>query len=144
MPANNEELARARAALAEAGCDLALLSSVTNVTYVSGFEVPLPVGVSAAVPYAPPFAVLSVREAGSWLATSVFHTAQAQRESRLDHQLTFAGFDSFEATDARETYMEAVRSALRQAGLTGAGRLGVEGRALPYGAAALIARDSPQ
>jgi len=144
MTVNNEELTRARAALAEAGCDLALLSSVTNVTYVSGFEVPLPVGVSAAVPYAPPFAVLSVKEAGTWLATSVFHTAQAKRESRLEQLLTFAGFDSFEPTDPRETYRQAVRSALHQAGLTGAGRVGIEGRALPYGAAAVIASDFPQ
>jgi len=145
MPPSNDELARARAALTEAGCDLALLASVTNVTYVSGFEVPLPVGVSAAVPYAPPFALVSVRDEGAtWLATSIFHTAQARRESRLDQLLTFAGFDSFQPSDPRESYLEAVRAALQQAGLTGAGRLGVEGRALPYGAAALIARDFPQ
>ncbi len=140
----NEELARARVALAEAGCDLALLASVTNVTYVSGFEVPLAVGVAAAVAYAAPFAVVSARDPATVLATSVFHTAQAKRESRLDQLLTFAGFDSFQETDTRETYLEAVRSALRQAGLTRTGRLGVEGRALPYGAAALIAREFPQ
>src|SRR5258707_11248551 len=141
--ADNEELARARAALAEAGCDLVLLSSVTNVTYVSGFEVPHAVGVSAAVAYAAPFAVVPVRDSATWLATSIFHVAQAQRESRLDHLLTFAGFDSFQATDPRETYLEAVRSALSHAGLGRAGRLGVEGRALPYSAAALIALDFP-
>lgn len=144
VPAQNHELARARAALAEAGCDVALLASVTNVTYVSGFEVPLPVGVSAAVPYAPPFAVLAVKDTPTWLATSVFHTVAAQRESRLDNLLTFAGFDSFQETDARGTYLEAVRTALQQAGLGRTGRLGVEGRALPYGAAALIAQHFPQ
>ncbi len=142
-PTENEELARARAALAEAGCDLALLASVTNVTYVSGFEVPHPLGVSASVAYAAPFAVLAVKDGATWLATSVFHTAQAKRESRLDQLLTFAGFDSFQATDARGTYLEAVRSALQGAGLGQTGRLGVEGRALPYGAAALIAREFP-
>jgi Xaa-Pro aminopeptidase len=137
-------LARARAALADAGCDLALLASVTNVTYVSGFEVPHPVGVAASVAYAAPFALLSVKDSAAWLATSVFHTAQATRESRLDHLLTFAGFDSFQATDARGTYLEAVRSALEQAGLGQSGRLGVEGRALPYGAAAAIAQHFPR
>lgn len=142
--ADNEELARARAALTEAGCDLALLSSVTNVTYVSGFEVPLAVGVSAAVPYAAPFAVVGAKDPATWLATSVFHTAQAERESRLDQLLTFAGFDSFQATDARGTYLEAVHTALQQAGLGQTGRLGVEGRALPYGAAALIAQRFPR
>src|SRR5260221_3034394 len=125
MSLDNEELARARAALAEAGCDLVLLSSVTNVTYVSGFEVPHAVGVSAAVAYAAPFAVVPVRDSATWLATSVLHTAQAQRESRLDHLLTFAGFDSFQATDPRESYLAAGRSALQQPGLSGSGRLGV-------------------
>jgi Xaa-Pro aminopeptidase len=142
-PPENEELARSRAELAVAGCDVALLASVTNVTYVSGFEVPLPTGVAASVAFAAPFAVLSVTDPATWLATSVFHTTQAKRESRLDHLLTFAGFDSFTETDARGTYLEAVRSALRQAGLTQTGRLGVEGRALPYGAAAVIAREFP-
>ena len=141
---DNEELARARAALAAAGCDVALLSSITNVTYVSGFEVPIALGVSAAVPYAAPFAVISAKDTPTWLATSVFHTTQAKRESRLDQLLTFAGFDSFQSSDARGTYLEAVRSALQQAGLGQIGRLGVEGRALPYGAAALIAREFPQ
>jgi len=143
MDSVNEELARARVSLKEAGCDLALLASVTNVTYVSGFEVPLPVGVSAAVPYAPPFALVSVRDSAAWLATSIFHTAQAARESRLDQLLTFAGFDSFQPSDPRGSYLQAVRTALQQAGLKDAGRLGVEGRALPYGAAALIAREFP-
>src|SRR5436305_3271836 len=143
-PVVNEELGRAREALSAAGCDVALLSSITNVTYVSGFEVPHAVGVSAAVAYAAPFAVLAVREPGTWLATSVFHTAQAERESRLDHVLAFAGFDSFQPTDPRETYLHAVRSALQQAGLGRVGKLGVEGRGVPFGAAALIAAEFPQ
>src|SRR5258708_38067707 len=143
LPVENEELARARAALTEAGCDLALLASVTNVTYVSGFEVPLPVGVSAAVPYAPPFALVSVRDTATWLATSIFHTAQARRESRLDQLLTFAGFDSFQPSDPRQSYLEALRAALQQAGLAAARRVGGGGRGLPYAAAAPIARDFP-
>ena len=144
MNTPNEELVRARAALAAADCDLALLSSIANVTYVSGFEVPHAVGVSAAVTYAAPFAVVSVRDSATWLAASAFNTAQAKRESRLDQVLTFAAFDSLEATDARGTYLGALRTALEQAGLKNAGRLGVEGRALPYGAAAFLADHFPQ
>src|SRR5580765_5653035 len=105
MPAGepvNEELARARAALSAAGCDLAILSSVAHVTYVSGFAMPHAVGFSAVVPYAAPFAIVPTRPEDTWLATSVFHTAQAQRESRLDHLLTYAGFDSFTPTQPRE------------------------------------------
>jgi Xaa-Pro aminopeptidase len=143
MPETNEELARAQAALADAGCDLALLSSITNVTYVSGFEVPHAVGVSAAVAYAAPFAVISARDTVSWLATSAFHTAQARRESRLEQLLEFTAFDSFEPSDPRATYLDALRTALQQAGLARAGRLGVEGRALPHGAAGLIAESFP-
>lgn len=143
-PVEAEELARVRAAVAAAGCDLAVLSSLPAVTYASGFAVPHPVGFSAAVPYAPPFAVVPARPPGSWLATSVFHTAPAQRESRLAHLLTYAGFDSFTATDPRATYLEALRAALAQAGLGRAGRLGVEARALPYGAAAFIEQHLPQ
>ncbi len=143
MQPTNEELARARAALAEAGCDLAVLSSLANVTYVSGFEVPHAVGVSAAVAYAAPFAVVGVNATATWLAASVFHTAQAQRESRLDTLLTFAGFDSFLASDPRGSFLEALATALRQAGLGRAGRLGVEGRALPHGAAAFLAERFP-
>jgi len=143
LSADNDTLARAQSALAEAGCDLAVLSSNTHVTYVSGFAVPPAVGFSAVVPFAPPFAVVPVRGADTWLATSVFHTAQAERESRLAHQLTFAGFDNFAATEPRATYLEALRTALAQAGLGRAGRLGVEGRALPYGAAAFIERHFP-
>ncbi|MCC7362387.1 MAG: aminopeptidase P family protein [Anaerolineales bacterium] len=139
----NEELARARAALAAAGCDVALLSSVAHVTYVSGFAMPHAVGFSAVTPYAAPFAVLPVAGDCAWLATSVFHAAQAQRESRLEHLLTYAGFDSFSPTDPRASYLNTLRDALRQAGLVGRGRLGVEARALPYGAAAALAAAFP-
>jgi len=41
-PRTNQELARAQSALAAAGCDFVLLSSLANVTYVSHFEVPFP------------------------------------------------------------------------------------------------------
>ena len=47
LSADNDTLARAQSALAEAGCDLAVLSSNTHVTYVSGFAVPPAVGFSA-------------------------------------------------------------------------------------------------
>jgi Xaa-Pro aminopeptidase len=54
-----EERARAGAALREAGCDLAVLSSLANVTYATGVEVPVPVGAGAELTYAPWLAVLS-------------------------------------------------------------------------------------
>jgi Xaa-Pro aminopeptidase len=140
---NNEELARARAELSAAGCDFALLSSIANVTYASGFEVPHAVGVSAVTVYASAFAALAVRDGAAWLGVSVGNAAQAKRESRLDGVLTFDSFDSFKPTDPRGTYLGAVRGALVNAGLGQAGTLGIEPNALPYGAAETIARQFP-
>ena len=48
-----------------------------------------------------------------------------------------------EPSDPRATYLDALRTALKQAGLIRAGRLGVEGRALPHGATNLIAESFP-
>src|SRR5689334_8177785 len=112
----NEELARARVALTTAGCDVAILSSVAHVTYVSGWAMPHAVGFSAVTPYAAPFAVVPVAGGDTWLATSVFHTAPAGRESRLSHLLTYDGFGHFAPTDPRGSYLKALRHALRQAG----------------------------
>jgi hypothetical protein len=53
----NDELARANAALATGGCDAALLSSLANVTYVSGYEVPVPIGAGAEFAYGVPLAL---------------------------------------------------------------------------------------
>ncbi len=138
----NEELAKARAEL-RALCDVALLSSIHHVTYVSGFEVQHAVGVSAVTVYAGAFAALSVRDSATWLGVSAGHAAQAQRESRLDGMSTFDGFDSFKQTDPRGTYLSAVRGALMHAGLGNFGTLGIEPNALPYGAAETIAEHFP-
>lgn len=134
---HNEELAKARAELT-GRCDVVLLSSLANVTYVSGFEVPHSVGVVASIPFAPPFAAFTVRDAGSWLAVSGFNTAQATRESRLDQLLTFGALDSFNAVDLRGTYLDAVRTALEGAGLKVGGTLGIEGASLPLAVSEFI------
>ena len=138
----NEELTKARQALRTL-CDVALLSSIQHVTYVSGFEVPHAVGVTAVTVYAGAFAALAVRDEAAWLGVSAGHAAQAGRESRLDGVLTFEGFDSFRPTDPRGTYLEAVRRALVHAGLGKSGVLGIEPSALPYGAAEYIALHFP-
>src|SRR4051812_33897162 len=61
-----EEFARARAALSAAGCDFALLSSLANVTYVTGTEVAIPLGAGAELTYGPWLALVSAREATGW------------------------------------------------------------------------------
>jgi Xaa-Pro aminopeptidase len=139
----NEEIARARVELVAAGCDVALLSSIGNVTYVSGFEVPHAVGVGAVTVYAGAFAALAVRDSAAWLGVSGGNAAQAKRESRLDGVLTYDGFDSFQPKDPQGTYLAAVRRALTDAGLGQTGTLGVEPNALPYGAAQMIGEAFP-
>jgi Xaa-Pro aminopeptidase len=139
----NAELQKARAEL-DALCDVALLSSVHHVTYISGFEVPHPIGVFAVTVYAGAFAALSVREDAAWLGVSAAHAAQASRSSRLNGVSTFDGFDSFKPSDPRGTYLEAVRGALTHVGLAGAGTLGIEPNALPYGAADFITAQFPK
>lgn len=143
VSAANVELEKARAEM-DGLCDVALLSSVHHVTYVSGFEAPHAIGVSAVTVYAGPFAALAVRENATWLGVSAGHAAQAKRESRLGGMVTFESFDSFKLTDPRGTYLDAVRTALTNVGLGNTGTLGVEPNALPYGAAQYIAEHFPK
>ena len=74
----NEELARAQNSAAAAGCDFVLLSSLHNVTYVSGFEAPIPVGAGAETAYGPSLALCAARENGSWLIASASNAAAAR------------------------------------------------------------------
>lgn len=138
----NQELAKT-CALLEGVCDLVLLSSRENVTFVSGFEVPPGVGVIEATTYAPPFSVFSVRDTSSCLGVSIFEAAKAERESRFDHMLTFAAFRDFEESDSTQSYLDAAMTMLREAGLTGSGKLGIEAHALPSGLAEYISDSFP-
>lgn len=138
----NEELGKAIDELRPL-CDVALLSSLHNVTYVSGFEVPVPVGAGAVTAYAAAFAAIGVREGGTCLGVGGGSAAQAKRHSRLDGLVTYEGFDSFRQADPRGTYLAGIRGALSQAGLGAGATLGIEPNALPYGAAEHIAEQFP-
>ena len=141
----NDELAQARHALAAAGCDAVLLASLANVTYVSGYEVPVPVGAHAEMAYGPDLALCSVADAGSWLIVPAGAAAGAGKRSRLDGVIPFDGFDSFNATDSHASYLAAVRSGLSEAGLANVtGTLGVEYRYLPFAVGALLAEEFPR
>lgn len=142
---NNEELDRARAALKAAGCDFALLSSLANVTYVSGFEVPVPLGANAELTYAAPVALCSVADPASWLVVGIGDAAKAKSQSWLDELLTFDTFDSFNPTDSGASFLDKVRTALHSAGLAdSAGTLGVEARTMPHAVSALLATEFPR
>lgn len=143
MTERNPELEKVRAEL-KSRCDIALLTSPPDVTYISGYEVPHTFGPITAAAYSAPFTVFTVNDGDTWLAASVFEAGVAAQQSRLAQLLTFAVFDSDLLTDARATYMDAVRTALQQAGLGRSGTLGVEGRTLPQSVAEFIAASFPQ
>src|SRR5262245_22707681 len=113
----NEELARARESIAAIGCDFALLASVANVTYVSGYEVPVPVGAGAELAYGPPLALFGARDSASCLIVPDGSATAAGRQSRLGELLTFDTFDSFKATDSHASFLARAREVLLQAGL---------------------------
>lgn len=140
----NEELSRAQTASAAVGCDFVLLSSVHNATYVSGFEVPIPLGAGAETAYGPSLALCATRDASSWLVTSASNAGAAREQSRLSQTLTFGNFDSFEPLDSKEQFIAQTRAALDAAGLrNSAATLGVEARSTPYAVTALLTREFP-
>lgn len=141
----NEELGRANAALAAAGCDFALLSSLANVTYVSHFEVPVPIGAGAEFAYGTPLALCATGGAANCLIVPDGSAAAATAQSGLGELLVFDTFDGFTAKDSRASFLARIAEGLRQAGLgRGAAVLGVEFRTLPHAVGALLAAEFPQ
>ena len=140
----HQELARARSELIAAGADFALLSSLANVTYASGWEVPVPLGALAALSYGQPLLLLGARDATAALIVPNAYSAAASERSGIADVLAFDTFDSFTPTDSRASFLAQIRETLRQAGLIGAtGRLAIEGGTLPQAVAALLASEFP-
>jgi len=144
-PSYGEELERARETVRAARCNVAVLSSIANVTYVSGVEVPVPVGAGAELTYGPWLAVLSVGDGGAALVVPD-SAVEALKAQVVGFEIVgFAGFDSFNQTDSRGSYLNALRAALHAAGLgTGKATVGVEERFLPYLAGRLLAEEFTQ
>lgn len=137
-----QELTKTRVELTTAGVDIAILSSVANVTYVSGVEVPVPVGAGAELTYAPWLAVIPATSNGAGLV--VPGGAAKPSEHYGYERFEFEGFDSFNPTDPGGTYVSQLLSALKQAGASGAtGTIGVETRSLPLVAARAIEHALP-
>ena len=141
-PPATEERARAAAALRGAGIDIAVLSSVANVTYATGVETPVSFGAGAELTYAPWLAVFPTHGDGGALV--------APRGSGKDaadngfEPLAFATLDTWDAPDPEGTYLAQLHQALRLAGAkAGRGTLGVELRSLPVVAARAIERALP-
>jgi Xaa-Pro aminopeptidase len=129
--AENEELARARAALAEARYDAAVLSSLENVTYASGWEVPVPLGALAAMSYGTPLLVLSARDEAAILVVPNAYATAAKAQPAVDEVIPFETFDGDRPTDSRRSFLGALAEALRRVAGSGKGLIGVEERTLP-------------
>jgi len=139
------ELDRARAALQEAECDWALLSSLANVTYVSGYEVPVPIGALAEFAYGSALALIGTGDHASCLVVPDGAVVAARVVAGHFDILPFDTFDTFRLTDSRASYLDAVEQALTQAGLLGvSGRLAVEARAMPHALGRLLAEKFPR
>ena len=137
-PSRGEELACARAELAAAGIDIAVLSSVANVTYVSGIEVPIPFGAGAELTFAPWLAVISASQA---VLISPGAGADAGRLAGAGFsQLGVEGFDGSKPTDPQGSYLAALREALAEAA-PNPKTIGVETRSLPFIAGQLLGTD---
>src|SRR5262245_17645749 len=140
----NEELARANAALEASGCDAALLSSLANVTYVSGYEVPVPIGAGAEFAYGIPLALCSRAAPAGCLIVPDGGAAAARESSRLGALLAFDTFDAFKPVDSQASFLARIREALTQAGLAGSSAtLAVEFRTLPHAVGTLLADEFP-
>jgi len=142
----NLELTRAQSTAHAAGCDFMLLSSLHNVTYVSGFEVPIPVGAGAETAYGPSLALCTTQDThtGSWLVVSAANATAAKAQSRLAETLVFGTFDSFNPLDSRASFLEQLLAMLKAAGLRNAtATVGIEFRTTPHAVLELLAREFP-
>ena len=141
LPATDER-ARAATALRDAGIDVVVLSSVANVTYVTGVEVPVPFGAGDALTFAPWLAVFPSQGDGG--AVVAPHGAGDAAAANGFEPLGFDTLATWDAPDPEGTYLAQLRQALQRAGAsTGRGRIGIELRSLPVIAARAIEETLP-
>jgi Xaa-Pro aminopeptidase len=135
----NHELAKTRAELAAAGADFGLLSSIHNVTYATGWEVPVQLGAGAELAYSWPLLLVSARDDGSWLILPNGQEASARAEATAGAIVPVETLDSFAPTDPAGATLRALEGVLQDAGLKGGkGTLALEARTLPMFALRLI------
>ena len=111
-----EELRRTCAALREAECEAALLSSTANVTYASGWEVPVPLGAGAELAWGQPLLLIAARDEAAWLIVPNGNENAARAVAAVDEVVPFETFDSFKPTDSRQSFLDAIDWALRVGG----------------------------
>src|SRR3954449_1632380 len=123
-----DELEKARAEIKAAGVDIGIVSSVHNLTYVAGIEIPLPVGAGNEMTYAPWLAVIPaaggeaalIAPPGGFAGLVSGQEASGTGATENGYQLfSFQGFNSDEPTDPAGTYVTQIQAALIAAGAIG-------------------------
>lgn len=115
----SEQLERLAEALRRAGVDIALLTSPAAITYVSGFEPPLPVGPTQDLAGGYPLALVLLDVAGGYqrliLAEELHSLAKTQ--SLLDEEtpIGFSSFGHFEPVDGQRAYLSTIGRWLKSA-----------------------------
>lgn len=138
-----DQLQRATESLRAAGLDFALLATPPNVTYVSGFEAPLPVGyVTEVTGWRPCLALLRSADGGGWLIAPDVLLDAAREQTWFERVLSFDSLGHFAPVDPERSFSKALESALREAGATtGAATVGIE-PTLPAEAQSILQRTS--
>ena len=141
----NQELERACKQLEKIGADWALLSSPENVTYVSHYDVPIEFGALANLSYGPVLALFGVKEPGSYLIANNYYAGGAKNQTTFNEIVDFnilQIFEPFQKQNTQNNFLEAIRKALRLAGLAQTkARLAVEARTLPLEVARLLMKE---
>lgn len=115
-----EQLQRAAGCLRSAGLDAALFTTPPNITYVSGFEAPMPMGYVAEVTgWLPSLALVRAADAAGWLIVPDLMLPAATGQSWFKRVLTYDTLGHFEPADPEGTFAHALGTALREAGLGG-------------------------
>lgn len=139
-----EQVERAARALRRAGIDVALLSTPSNVTYVSGYEAPIAVGpIVEIVGWLPAVALVSAADGSGALVVPDAFARTAESATWFRDVTPFDSLGHFEPVDSQASFREALRSSLRAAGLgSGHGVIGVE-PSLPLVVQQLLAEEFP-
>ena len=128
-----QELKRACHYLKNAGIDIALLTSHENIAYVSGFDLPLPIGspndFSGGYPLAA--VIVNSREERAALIVAGMYAGVARKQAYLSDIKPFQIFDHFNDVDPVREYVDCASKTLKEAGLSGGLTLGIEYNTLP-------------
>src|SRR6185312_1000087 len=103
----NEELERARQSLRSAGIDFALLASSSNISYLSGWEPPVPIDAGWEFSEGVVLVLLSVADGKAMLLCPDSWQGQAAPANRLDDLRAYATFGFAAPLDGIAAFLDA-------------------------------------